>query len=387
MGAFLLTTRVPETMASMTFSNTVRLVSSCVALALIASCAPGSDAELAVGLDGVPMFEPDPDWHGPVPANWIIGPGTGIYVDDRDHTWALHRPERISPEDFEAAFDPSIEDCCIAAPPLFEIDPVGSVVQTMGSVEADPMWPLMPHGVFVDHNDFVWVATSIHHQVMKFTRDGEHILTIGEFDRVGGSNDTSLLGGSADIHVDPETNEVFVADGYNNARVIVFDGDTGSYLRHWGAYGERPDDDADFEPGPTAPQFALPHGIAGSRDGLIYVADRTNSRVQVFQRDGTFVQEGAVREGRSGAFDVAFSHDPDQSYLYVADGSLHKIWIMRRDDMSIVGEFGSEGTGPGEMGRPHNIATDTRGNVYVAEADPGRRWQKFNFVGTRPTTD
>jgi len=325
----------------MTFLNRALLVATCAGLAVVASCAPASEAGEAVTLDGVPMFEPDTSWHGPVPASWIIGPGTGIYVDDRDHAWALHRPERISPEDFEAAHEPSIPDCCVAATPLLELDPAGNLVQTMGTVEADPMWPLMPHGVFVDHNDFVWVATSIYHQVMKFTWDGEHVLTIGAFDRVGGSNDTTLLGGSADVYVDPETNDVFVADRYNNSRVIVFDGETGGYLRHWRAYGERPDDDAEFEPGATAPQFALPHGIAGSRDGLIYVADR----------------------------------------------SLHKIWILRRDDLSVVGEFGSEGAGPGEMGRPHNIATDSHGNVYVAEADPGRRWQKFSFVGTRPATD
>lgn len=371
----------------MMFFKPALLVATCAGLTVAVSCAPASEAGEAGALDGVPMFEPDTSWHGPLPANWIIGPGTGIYVDGQDHAWALHRPERISPEDFEAAHDPSIQDCCVAAPPLLELDPAGNLVQTMGTVEADPTWPLMPHGVFVDHNDFVWVATSIYHQVMKFTRAGEHVLTIGTFDQVGGSNDTTLLGGSADVYVDPETNEVFVADGYNNSRVIVFDGETGSYLRHWGAYGERPDDEAEFEPGPSAPQFALPHGIAGSRDGLIYVADRTNSRVQVFQRDGTFVHEGAVREGRSGAFDVAFSHDPEQTYVYVADGSLHKIWILRRDDLSVVGEFGSEGTGPGEMGRPHNIATDSQGNLYVAEADPGRRWQKFSFVGVRAPTD
>jgi len=371
----------------MTFSRSSRSIGGCLTLALAAACSSGSEAEPTVGLGGIPVFEPATDWHGPVPANWVIGPGTGIYVDGRDHTWALHRPERISAEDFERVFDASIPDCCVAAPPLFEIDPAGNVIETYGSVDPDPMWPLMPHGVFLDHNDYLWVATSIHHQVMKYTRDGRHLMTIGEFDRVGGSNDPTLLGGAADIYVDPETNQLFIADGYDNSRVIVFDAETGAYIRHWGAYGNVPDDSAQFEPGANAPQFALPHGIAGSRDGLIYVADRTNSRIQVFQRDGTFVQEGAVREGRSGAFDVAFSHDPEQSYVYVADGQLHKIVIMRRSDLSVVGEFGSEGTGPGQMGRPHNIATDSRGNIYVAEADPGRRWQKFNFVGTRPTQD
>lgn len=369
----------------MTASNLPRFLTLCTVVVLAAGCAPDSEPDRsAVTFDGVPTFAPDANWPAPLAEHWVVGPGTGIYVDGTDHVWALHRPGRISDEDFEEAHDPSVEDCCVAAPPLLELDSDGNLVQPMGSVEEDPNWPLLPHGVFVDHNDFVWVATSIHHQVMKITRDGEHVMTIGEFDEVGGSDDTELLGGSADVYVDPDTNELFVADGYENRRVVVFDAETGEYLRHWGAYGDEPDDEEEFEPGPDAPQFALPHGIAGSADGLIYVADRSNSRIQVFQRDGTFIQEGTVREGGSGAFDVAFSHDPEQSYVYVADGGQHKVWILRRDDLTVVGEFGSEGAGPGQFGRPHNIATDSDGNIYVAEADPGRRWQKFNFTGTEP---
>ncbi len=362
-----------------------------------AACAPEGDGDTMQAMDGepgmeaqdgdalgTPMFEPDPDWPQPYPAHWVIGPGTGIHVDSRDHIWVLHRPERISDEDMEAAFDPDIPDCCERAPPLMEITPDGELLQAWGSVEPSPDWPLMPHGVFVDHNDYVWVATSIHHQVMKYTRDGEHLLTIGEFDEVGGSDDPNLLGGSADIYVDPETNELYIADGYANRRVVVFDAETGEYLRHWGAYGEAPDDDYEYPEDELPRQFRLPHGIDGSNDGRIYVGDRNNSRVQAFERDGTFIGEGIVREGSTGAFDVAFSHDPDQSYVYVADGGQHQIVVMRRGDLEVVDRFGGEGTGPGEMGRPHNLAADSEGNIYVAEADPGRRFQKFIFQGFGP---
>ena len=346
------------------------------------TAAPAAQVETAG--TGIPVFEADPDWPRPFPAHWVIGPGTGIHVDSRDHVWVLHRPERITDEDMEAAFDPDIPNCCVRAPPLIEIDPQGQIVQSWGSIDPSPEWPLMPHGVFVDHNDYVWVATSIHHQIMKFTRSGEHVLTLGEFDGVGGSNHTELLGGPADIHVDPETNELFVADGYGNRRVVVFDAESGEYIRHWGAYGAPPDDAYDY-PGNGLPrQFRLPHGVGGSHDGLVYVADRANSRVQAFERDGGFVQEGVVREGGTGAFDVAFSHDPNQSFIYVADGAQHRIWVLRRSDLEVVDGFGGEGTGPGEMGRPHNLASDSHGNLYVAEADPGRRFQRFTFRGYRP---
>jgi len=360
-------------------------------LALGACASEASEAPLV--LDGVPAFEGDLSWPT-LPATWIIGPGTGIYVDAKEHVWVLHRPERLSEEQIAAAQNPDIPGCCVPAPPLIEIDPQGNVVQAWGSVEPAPNWPEMPHGVFVDHNDFVWVATSIFHQVMKFTRDGQHLMTLGTYGEVAGFDDTHLLSGSAAIYVDPERNELYVADGYNNRRIIVFDAETGAYRRHWGAYGEAPPEApaggggggrAGGEPPPALPRvFNLPHGVTGSNDGLIYVADRGNSRVQVFTREGEFVREARVRDGGTGAFDVAFSHDPAQRFLYVADGAQHKIWILERTTLEVLGEFGSEGTGPGQFGRPHNMAADGRGNLYVAEADPGFRWQKLVFTGTVP---
>jgi DNA-binding beta-propeller fold protein YncE len=238
----------------------------------------------------------------------------------------------------------------------------------------------------VDHNDFVWTTARDQHQVLKFTRDGTHVLTIGKFGEANGSNDTETMGRPAEIYVDPETNELFVADGYTHRRVVVFDAATGAYLRHWGAYGRVPDDgererpvDGEFA---AVSQLNVPHGITGSRDGLIYVADRTNSRIQVFRRNGEFVEEAFTRRGTGGAFSVALSRDPEQSWVFVTDGTQHRVWILRRSDMEVVGQFSQEGSGPGELGRPHNITTDSRGNVYVSEGQPGRRAQKFVPTGT-----
>ena len=358
-----------------------------VLLVCVSACGPSADGgERRGALDEAPIFEPDPSWPGGIPARWVMKPGTGMHVDSRDHVWMLYRPEILTDEEIAASQDPSIPGCCVPAPPLIELDPQGNVVQAWGSIVKADDWPMMPHGLFVDHNDFVWVSSPNYHQVMKFTRDGQHLLTIGEFDRTGGSNDISLLGGAAGVYVDPETNELFVADGYDNRRVIVYDAATSEYVRHWGAYGQTPDDDYSYDPGgreeDSSPrQFQLVHGVEGSRDGLIYVADRTNSRVQVFDRSGDFIMERVLRPGEGGAFDVAFSPDPGQRFLYVADGGEHRIWILRRSDLEVIGEFGVPGKEPGQLGRPHNLATDSDGNIYVAEAEPGRRFQKFIFKG------
>jgi DNA-binding beta-propeller fold protein YncE len=262
---------------------------------------------------------------------------------------------------------------------------------------------------------------------VKFTRTGQVALVIGQFDKTGGSNDTSLMGRPSEIWVDPADNEVFVADGYGNRRVIVFDGATGKYLRHWGAYGRPPVDPPAGSTGstgstsstgdevPAAPpaQLRVPHGIIGSRDGLIYVADRANNRIQVFRQNGEFVREKILRPrcgaqekaswtpkrpcGNEATFSLGFSHDGPQTYIYSADGGSHVINVLRRSDLEVVSEFGGPGVGVGQLGRPHNLSVDPSGNIYVAEAqgpqvkdaatgksrEAGFRAQKFAFTGVK----
>jgi DNA-binding beta-propeller fold protein YncE len=270
---------------------------------------------------------------------------------------------------------------------VIEFNPEGEVVQAWGDWQDPERWPRNPHGIFVDHNDHVWIGTYVHHRVMKFTRDGQLLMTIGEYDSNAGSNDTRLLGGPAGIWVDPATNEVFIADGYRNRRVVVFNGNTGEYLRHWGAYGEPPVDDYDFRDrnpdGPPPRAFSTVHGLAGSRDGHIYVADRRGNRIQVFRQDGTFVTERIVapRTLASGsAFVIALSPDAGQQWLYLADGTNHKVWVLRRSDLEIVGEFGRGGRQVGQFIRPHGMDVDAEGNIYVGEASTGRRLQKFRLL-------
>ncbi len=347
------------------------------------SCSPAP-----AGTTNAPVFELDPDWPQTLPENWILGAVTGIAVDGGGHVWVTHAQGMATPAALGAAQDPPVSQCCVPAPGVLELDPQGNVVQSWDTSQGEYAWPDVPHGLFVDHNDYVWVGSRPHHQVLKFSREGELVLTIGEQDETGGSNDPDLLGRPSDIWVNPETNEAFIADGYGNRRIVVYDGETGAYLRHWGAYGEVPDDDYTHpdrgEDEPPSRQFGTVHGLVGSHDGFIYVADRRNNRVQVFEQDGTFVAERVVAPATLGsgtAFDVALSGDPDQEYLYLMDGTNHKIWTLRRSDLEVLGEFGRGGYQVGEFVRPHNMDTDAEGNIYTSEAGT-RRIQRFQVTGT-----
>ncbi len=318
----------------------------------------------------IPTFEVDSTWPKDLPPNWTWRRPTepqsdvlGINVDSRDHVWITHRGQ------------------------IVEYDTDGKLLKVLPRPGEQGQYTTI-HGMYLDHKGNMWTTAREEHQVLKLSLDGKVLLAIGENRVTAGSNDTLHMGRPAEVYVDAQTNELYVADGYTNHRVVVFDAETGKYLRHWGAYGKRPDDAArdravagEFA---KVTQFQVPHGITGSRDGLIYLADRTNSRIQVFRRNGEYVTEGFTRTGTGGAFSVALSPDPGQEFVYVTDGTQHRIWIFRRSSMEVVGQFSSEGRAPGQVGRPHNITTDSRGNIYVAEADPGRRAQKFVFKGYVP---
>ena len=349
-----------------------------------------SPATLATG--GIPMFQVDASWPKEMPNLWILGSVTSVFVDSNDHVWITHLPETLTPEETSAAQDPPIGECCLPAPVVIEFDANGNVVQGWGDPSTQDVseFPRNAHGLFIDHNDNVWIGTFRHHRVMKFTRSGQLLMTIGEYDNNRGSNDTNFLGGPAGIWVDPEDNEVFIADGYRNRRVVVYDGDTGDYLRHWGAYGEVPDDlysYAQEDPEGSPPrQFSTVHGVVGANDGLIYVADRRGNRIQVFQQNGEFVMEKIIAPetlASGSAFVIALSPDDNQEWLYLADGTNHKVWILHREDLEIVGQFGRGGRQVGQFLRPHGMGIDSHGNLYVGEASTGRRVQKFTVSAVR----
>jgi sugar lactone lactonase YvrE len=387
---------------------------SCLAVAAVATVAFVSSAAVPSAEQAKPApptFKVDPTWPQEMPNHWIMGAVTGVFVDAKQHVWVTHLPETLTEEELyeepwnvvtppaggrggaapAAAAAPrekpvQIGTCCKAAPPVLEFDQQGKLVQGWGQGSYTDMsnWPREPHGIFVDHQDNVWIGSYNRHRVMKFTREGKHLLTLGEYEKTGGSADTHLLGGPSGIWVDPKSNEVFISDGYRNRRVIVFD-INGKYLRHWGAYGNVPDDTEKFDPktmmsGELPKQFSTPHGITGSNDGRIYVADRRGNRVQVFDHSGKFLAEKVIAPATlssGSAFVPVLSPDPQQTWLYVADGTNHKVWILRRSDLEIVGEFGRGGRQLGQFLRPHGMSVDNQGNLYVGEASTGRRVQRF----------
>ena len=337
----------------------------------------------------VPTFQVDPAWPT-IPNNWQFGQVASVAVDAQDHVWVLQRPGTLNPEEQGRA-----------APPVLEFDAAGHLVQAWGGPGQGYQWPSSEHGVYVDPKGYVWIGGNgdNDHQILKFTTAGKFVMQIGRAGQSQGNRDTQNLNRPADIFVYAKTNELFVADGYGNRRVIVFDADTGSFKRMWGAFGNVP---ADAAPDPALPdadergalQFVQPvHAVRVSSDGLVYVSDRGGKRVQVFTLDGTYVtqvfigRECTAPECGNGttAASTAFSADPEQRFLYVGNRSQARVMVFNRSTLELLDSFGTWGSAPGEFGTLHHMAADSRGNLYVTEVTPlepeNRRIQKFTFLG------
>ena len=342
----------------------------------------------------VPRFRVDPTWPK-IPNNWQLGEVASVSIDAQDHVWVLQRPGSLNPNEKARA-----------APPVLEFDAAGNFVQAWGGAGQGYEWPETEHGVYVDSKGFVWIGGNgaKDHQILKFTKAGKFVMQIGRAGQSKGNADTQNLNMPADAFIHAPTNELFVADGYGNRRVIVFDADTGRFKRMWGAFGGVPVDDA---PNPAIPdgalrgasQFVQPvHAVRVSSDGLVYVSDRGGKRVQVFGLDGTYMTQVFIgRECRVPACgngtttaSTAFSADPEQRYLYVANRSQAKVMVFDRRTLTLLDEFGRWGSAPGEFGTLHHMNADSKGNLYVTEVTPltpaNRRIQKFTFLGVTNAT-
>jgi DNA-binding beta-propeller fold protein YncE len=336
-----------------------------------------------------PMFEVDPMWPKPLPNHWVMGWTVGLAVDAQDHIWVVHQANKLEAAERLGAANPP-GGCCIPAPPVLEFDQAGNLIGNWGGPGVGYDWPDSNHGITIDYKGNVWIGGNGtgEGQVLKFTQSGKFLLQIGHPNQSKGSNDVENLNKPAKIVVDQVANEAYVADGYANKRVIVYDAETGKYKRHWGAYGHKPDDTnlGPYNPdAPPAQQFRNPvHCVEMSNDGLLYVCDRVNDRIQVFKKDGTFVKEAFIAKrtlGDGSVFDITFSKDAQQKYLYVADGSNDKVYIILRNTLEVLTSFGDGGRQPGQFYAVHNIATDSKGDIFTAETRRGQRVQKFVYKG------
>jgi hypothetical protein len=365
-----------------------------------------------------PYFEVDPYWPRPLPNHWVTGSTIGVSVDAQDNVWTIHRPNTVE-ANFKAAdimvgdaqgkddeaqpgaassaqvLTPApIGKCCKVAPPVLVYNQAGDLVKSWGGPGAGYDWPDSNHGVTVDHRGNVWLAGNGQKdtQILKFDGAGKFLLQIGKHGVHNGSNDTDNLWQPTKIWEDVTANEVYVGDGYGNRRVIVFDSDTGKYKRHWGAYGNRPSDERVPAYNPkNAPskQFNTVHCAIVSNDRLVYVCDRVNDRVQVFRTDGTFVREASFdpETFRSGSvWDMTFSRDPQQTYIYMANGVNETIHVVLRSTLEVLTSFGDGGRQPGQFYGVHNLATDSKGNLYATETYSGARVQRFLYKGVKPVT-
>jgi DNA-binding beta-propeller fold protein YncE len=418
-----------------------------------------------------PSFVVDPAWPKMLPNNWIIGDIGGLYVDSHDHIWVYHRPRALVASDAGALGEGGkdakgapisvlghprrfgqVSGCCIPAPSVLQFDKAGTLLQAWGG-PGDPgflekrcrqadgcFWPSREHGIYVDHNDFVYVggngqAVNFHgqfpwapnfgddSQVLKFKADGTFVYQIGRpgakgpnsNDTNGGINGTPQPYLPADMTVDPKTNLLYIADGYGNRRVLIVDAATGKYVGHFGAYGQNPLPSeeavtadieasgpwaADFRAGRTKPKFFRGplHCVKLSNDGFLYACDRGNNRIQVFKTaevgkpcdnpNGEAGKCGFVADipvaphtasGTSGT--VNFSSDPQQTCLYVADLANDTIYEINRQNFHEMDRFGTGGRQVGQFHWPHVVSVDSDGNVYTGEVDTAGRVQKFLRYG------
>jgi len=338
-----------------------------------------------------PMFEVDPLWPKPLPNNWLLGWTIGVWVDDEENVWIIHRgASGLHNNERGAELTPPIAECCRTAPPVLVFDPDGNLLRSWGGPGPGYEWPQSNHGIHVDYKGNVWIGGNGEKdaQILKFTKDGKFLMQVGAFDKNGGSNDPENFGRPAKIWVDPKTNEAYVADGYLNKRVAVLDADTGKMKRYWGAYGNKPDDTklAAYDPSaPPSQQFRNPvHCVERSNDGLVYVCDRQHDRVQVFQPNGTFLKEAFYAKntlGSGSAWDIAFSRDAQQRFMFLADGQNNRVRIIVRETLEEITAFGDGGRQPGQFYGVHSIATDSKGNLYTTETYEGKRLQKFVYKG------
>jgi DNA-binding beta-propeller fold protein YncE len=367
-------------------------------LALLAAAGLGSSAFvtiLAQAKATAPEMKVEPLWPKPFPQKkaWILAAVTGVTVDAQDHIWVVHRGvDSLQTNEKGPTLEPWGSSCCFAAPQILEFDAAGTLIANWDPKTGSGYdWPHDPSGIAVDKAGNVYVGSGLWPTslapargrgpapaaagaptrggapaaggrsaapaapapataVLKFDKTGKYVSSISGLDRPFG------------VAVDDATNELYVADD-GHGRIAVFDTGSGSLKREFKSNGDA---------------FKTISCVKLSKDGMVYVCDRQNNRIQVFKKDGTFVKEAYVAKDTKGdgsVWDVAFS--PDQKVLFVADGHNKTIWMLDRATLEQIGRFGDGGRYPGLFYGVGSVAVDSKGNVYTGETYDGKRVQKF----------
>jgi hypothetical protein len=379
----------------------------------------------------VPWFEADPYWPKPLPNHWVLAATIGLGLDAKENVWILHRPQTLEQKESYAARNEA--DCCVAAPDVLAFDPAGNLIKHWGRDQVKGNghdWPSSNHGITIGPDGNVWLGGNgayqpgaapgsaeqfaaptgarpaaqnipregggeigIYHDsfILKFTPDGKYLGQIGKANGSKGSLDTDNVRGVAQIRFIPKANEMVLADGYGDKRISVWDATTMKFKRMWGAYGKKPNDDPIPHYDVNSPQFGNPvHCAQPSNDGLIYVCDRTNNRIQVFKTDGTYLKQYILKpntKGDGSAWEIAFSPDAAQKFLYVTDGANENIHVFDRQSMKELYWFGGGGRQPGQFYAVHSIVTNSKGDIYTTETYRGQRVQKFTYKGMIKLSD
>lgn len=370
----------------------VYLATSLAAIVAILLLRTAGSATVGAQQAQAPMFEVDPLWPQPMPNHWLLGSAVGTAIDSRGSIHVVHLTDSFNARtEIGAATDPPTGDCCLPAPHVLVFAPDGSLARHWGGPGAGREWPRTIHRIAIDNSDNVWIGGvgEGDDRILRFDAQGRFL---GRFDGRTASP-TSVANAPAagfnrvaSISLDPRANEAYVADA-GNRRVVVIDMNTGAIKRAWGAYGEPPaiGDVPAYDPAaPPARQFRNVFCAEPSNDGHVYVCDRESNRIQVFRRDGTFVREKVIKpatRGEGSVWDIALSHDPQQRFLYVADGSNMRVHILDRQSLELLTSFGKGGRQPGQFFAVHSLAVDAQGNLYTTETYQGKRVQKFVFRG------
>ena len=366
------------------------------AFLLAAACLAGTAAAQS---GAVPQYRYDSTWPKlPLPNAWTFEGITGLYVDRDDVIWVLQRPrdfDRDTSENY-AALRPPTARCCVKPPAVLAFDVEGNLLHAWGDPDSVPGWPRSEHTILVDRDGFVWIGGATPGDtLLKFTKDGE---LVGDFGKRGPAIEAAgqqqnnqqtdvLMRGVAAAEIDEDEREIYIADGYLNRRVLVYDIDTGAFKRGWGAYGKPLGEISNAQPARYDPN-AEPHSdfqgsvhaVRLSADGLVYVSDRQGNRIQVFRKSGAFVKEMFVAPwtlDRGAAGSITFSSPPEQAHLFVTDIMNNVVWILDRHSGATVGHIGFMSHAGGGFHWVHVAASDSAGNLYTGEVDSGKRIQKF----------